>query len=290
MLNTVAPKDAQGVPQVRQALSDADKKLVIDGALNACDANDGVKDGMIFDQLSCKFDPKVLACKGAKTDSCITMEQAVAIEKGFAGPKDSKGRQVYPGSSTTPASRPRRGSRAAARRPQPGRPGVHATSMDVDARALAAATDQAEALTATSRWTNLSTFSKPRRQVDLLPRRQRSVVLGAGHDRLLRADDEGERRRGAGDELEPAVPGAGHGPLPGRSGDARPVRSAHAVVDWVEKGTAPNAVPATGPRCRAAAVRCARTRSTRTTRAAATRRTRATSNAVCSGGPSVRLG
>src|SRR5688572_10538955 len=50
MLNTVAPKNPQGVPQVRQALSESDKKLVIDGALNACDASDGLKDGMIFDQ------------------------------------------------------------------------------------------------------------------------------------------------------------------------------------------------------------------------------------------------
>src|SRR4029434_3943917 len=89
MLNTVAPKNAEGVAQVRQALSDSEQKILIHGGR---DANDGVKSGMIFDQLSCKFDPKVLACKGAKTDSCITMEQAVALEKGFAGPKDSKGR------------------------------------------------------------------------------------------------------------------------------------------------------------------------------------------------------
>jgi hypothetical protein len=35
---------------------------------------------------------------------------------------------------------------------------------------------------------------EPRRQAGLLPRRERSMVLRAGHDRLLRADDEGERR------------------------------------------------------------------------------------------------
>jgi len=30
--------------------------------LNACDARDGLKDGMIFDPLGCKFDPEVLRC------------------------------------------------------------------------------------------------------------------------------------------------------------------------------------------------------------------------------------
>ena len=37
-LNQVAPKDANGKPQTRQALSDANKKAVMDGLRNACDA------------------------------------------------------------------------------------------------------------------------------------------------------------------------------------------------------------------------------------------------------------
>src|SRR5258708_2375969 len=44
-------------------LSDSDKKTVIDGILNQCDAADGVKDGMVFD-TTCKFEPKLLVCKG----------------------------------------------------------------------------------------------------------------------------------------------------------------------------------------------------------------------------------
>ncbi len=48
MLNQVAPKNDKGQPNTRQALSDADKKAVIDGFLNACDAGDGLKDGMVF--------------------------------------------------------------------------------------------------------------------------------------------------------------------------------------------------------------------------------------------------
>ena len=47
-LNEIAPKNAQGQLVTRDALSESDKKTVIDGVLNACDAGDGVKDGMIF--------------------------------------------------------------------------------------------------------------------------------------------------------------------------------------------------------------------------------------------------
>jgi len=33
--------------------------------LQACDAHDGVKDGLLNDPRSCKFDPATLLCKGA---------------------------------------------------------------------------------------------------------------------------------------------------------------------------------------------------------------------------------
>ena len=94
-LNSVAPKDANGKPG--PALSDSEKKAFIAKLLDACDARDGVKDGMIFDALGCSFTPKDLQCSGAKADGCLSSEQVAAIEKGFAGPKDSRGRQVYAG-------------------------------------------------------------------------------------------------------------------------------------------------------------------------------------------------
>ena len=247
MLNTVAPKDAQGVPQVRQALSDADKKLVIDGVLNACDANDGVKDGMIFDQLSCKFDPKVLACKGAKTDSCITMEQAVAIEKGFAGPKDSKGRQVYPGFFYDTGLASTQGIAGLLHGGQnPVGPAFTATTMDVDARALAAANDTAEALTATSRWTNLNTFSSHGGKLIFF-----HGVSDPWFSALDTIDYYERMTKANGGAAQVTnwsrlflVPGMGH--CQGGPATLDQFDLLTSVVDWVEKGTAPNAVPATG--------------------------------------------
>jgi feruloyl esterase len=49
--------------------------LIHEAALAACDAQDGVKDGVIDQPSRCKFDPKVLACKGETTTGCLTAAQ-----------------------------------------------------------------------------------------------------------------------------------------------------------------------------------------------------------------------
>ena len=95
--NQIAPKDAAGKPIPGGALSESDRKLVIDALLKRCDAQDGLRDGMIFNITACDFDPTALVCSGAKNDTCLTSEQAGAIKRGFSGPKDSQGFQVYPG-------------------------------------------------------------------------------------------------------------------------------------------------------------------------------------------------
>jgi len=66
-------------------------------ALAACDANDGIKDGVIDDPSKCNFDPGVLLCGGAETDACLTQPQIVALKKIYAGPRNSKGEQIFPG-------------------------------------------------------------------------------------------------------------------------------------------------------------------------------------------------
>jgi feruloyl esterase len=67
-------------------------------ALAACDAQDGVKDGLIEDPRKCRFDPSVLLCKGAPTAECLTQPQIETLNKIYAGPKNPKtGEQIYPG-------------------------------------------------------------------------------------------------------------------------------------------------------------------------------------------------
>ena len=44
-------------------------------ALDACDAKDGLEDGVIDDPRTCTFDPKVLRCTAAESAACLTAAQ-----------------------------------------------------------------------------------------------------------------------------------------------------------------------------------------------------------------------
>ncbi len=55
-------------------------------ALDQCDALDGVKDGVIEDPGRCKFDPKIIECKGEDGPSCLTAPQVELARKIYAGP------------------------------------------------------------------------------------------------------------------------------------------------------------------------------------------------------------
>ncbi len=66
-------------------------------ALAACDAKDGLEDGLIDDPTRCHFDPATMLCKGAETDICLTSAQVGALRKIYDGPRNSKGKQIFPG-------------------------------------------------------------------------------------------------------------------------------------------------------------------------------------------------
>lgn len=63
----------------------------------ACDAADGVKDGVLNDPRKCKFDPQTLVCKTGDTDSCLTGPQAVTLGKLYESARDSKGAEIAGG-------------------------------------------------------------------------------------------------------------------------------------------------------------------------------------------------
>lgn len=69
-------------------------------ALAACDALDGVRDGLVEDPRVCRFDPVVLTCQGADGPDCLTAPQVAALSRIYEGPKNPRtGKQIYPGYS-----------------------------------------------------------------------------------------------------------------------------------------------------------------------------------------------
>jgi Tannase and feruloyl esterase len=72
--------------------------LIRNAALKACDARDGLEDGLISDPLHCDFDPGVLQCQGADAPTCLTAPQVTAARKIYAPVVDPRtGEEVAPG-------------------------------------------------------------------------------------------------------------------------------------------------------------------------------------------------
>ena len=65
--------------------------------LAACDALDGVTDGLLTDPHQCQFDPATLLCHGADRDNCLTAQQVEAVKMGYAPARRKTGELIYPG-------------------------------------------------------------------------------------------------------------------------------------------------------------------------------------------------
>jgi feruloyl esterase len=63
--------------------------------LEACDASDGLKDGLIEDPTRCKFDPSVLLCKGADGPDCLTAAQAEGVRKIYTPARTHAGKDLF---------------------------------------------------------------------------------------------------------------------------------------------------------------------------------------------------
>ncbi len=67
-------------------LTEDDRSLVHAAALRACDASDGVTDGIISSPQRCDFDPTVLQCEGAKNGSCLSAAQVETVRMLYSSP------------------------------------------------------------------------------------------------------------------------------------------------------------------------------------------------------------
>ena len=72
--------------------------LIHNAVLDACDAADGVKDGVLENPKACKFDPKVLECKSGDAATCLTAPQVESVRisyKALTNPRS--GQEIFPG-------------------------------------------------------------------------------------------------------------------------------------------------------------------------------------------------
>jgi feruloyl esterase len=242
-LNQVAPRDAKGQPVTRDALSSSQKQAVIEGIRNACDANDGVRDGLVFNTSSCAFDPKTLVCGGPNSGAgCLTAVQAASLERAFAGPRTSAGRHLYvPFPYDTGIADPHQGIPGIL---HGGFNGSSASTTDPDAAARWADSDAPSAVIDTFGWTNLTTFAG---------RGGKMLLYHGVSDPTFSALDTVDYYNRLGDANGGAdavqrwarlflVPGMGHcggGSLTTDSFDLLTP-----LVDWVERGIAPDTVVA----------------------------------------------
>ncbi len=65
--------------------------------LDACDATDGVKDGIVSNPAMCRFDPASLLCKGEDSLTCLTSPQVKTLRKLYTGGSTRDGKKIFPG-------------------------------------------------------------------------------------------------------------------------------------------------------------------------------------------------
>jgi feruloyl esterase len=70
--------------------------VINQAVLAACDAQDGVKDGLLNDPRKCKFDPEKLLCAGTASDNCLTADQVEAVKRIYAPAKTKDGVLIFP--------------------------------------------------------------------------------------------------------------------------------------------------------------------------------------------------
>ncbi len=249
-MNRISQKAADGTPDRSTAFSDADRDLIMQGILKACDGLDGLEDGMIQNTAACTFDPKTLVCGGDKTNACLTPEQVDVVAQTFAPSLDASGRPAYVGfpfdtgvmSKTDPIPGLMRFDDERNRQFK-----NHAMEFDVDAAVERAdIADPQQRLINVDQWTDLSSFAADGNKI---------LFFHGMSDPWFSANDTidffGRVAKGTKTSMPMEdwtklylVPGMAHCSGGPASLDKFDLLSE--LVDWVEKGEAPQSVAATG--------------------------------------------
>ncbi len=88
---------SQADPVVKNAFSRDDMRLVADAVVAQCDALDGASDAMVGALAACRqtFELEGLTCSAGSSAQCLEPQQVAAMKRSFAGPTDRSGRRLY---------------------------------------------------------------------------------------------------------------------------------------------------------------------------------------------------
>ncbi|HEX4646521.1 MAG TPA: tannase/feruloyl esterase family alpha/beta hydrolase, partial [Verrucomicrobiae bacterium] len=90
--------DTQALANDDASYFPAAKLPAIARAVNAaCDAQDGVTDGILNDPRKCTFKPQTMLCQDNGAPDCLTQPQIAALEKIYDGPHGPHGKKIFPG-------------------------------------------------------------------------------------------------------------------------------------------------------------------------------------------------
>jgi len=70
---------------------------IAEAVRRACDAEDGLADGILNDPRKCRFQPETMLCKAGDGNQCLTEPQVTALEEIYQGPRDAQGKKIFPG-------------------------------------------------------------------------------------------------------------------------------------------------------------------------------------------------
>ncbi len=70
-------------------------QVIKDAVMVACDALDGVKDGVLENPRKCNFDPKTIQCPGADAATCLTAAQVETVRAIYSDVKNPRTGEVY---------------------------------------------------------------------------------------------------------------------------------------------------------------------------------------------------